>query len=239
MRTLAILPIKSFGASKQRLSGLLGRGSRQALAQAMFLDVLASLRRVRGIDAIAVVTADYAAESAARNEGVHLLFDPDETGQSEAVAIGIRHATALGFERVLAVPGDTPLIEPDEITELLERAAGEAAGAVIIPDRHGAGTNALVLSPPAAVTPSFGEGSLERHRAAAATAEVPHRIEEVRSLALDVDTPEDLGLLSDALEKRRGQACMTRGTLRQLQRSNVRRSVARSGGPAHAARVQT
>ena len=62
MRTLAVLPIKSFGASKERLSGLLGRGSRQALAQAMFLDVLAALRRVRGFDAIAVVTADYAAE---------------------------------------------------------------------------------------------------------------------------------------------------------------------------------
>ena len=36
MRTLAILPIKSFGAAKQRLSGLLGGGSREALAQAPF-----------------------------------------------------------------------------------------------------------------------------------------------------------------------------------------------------------
>ena len=34
MRTIAILPVKSFNAAKQRLAGLLGAGSRQALAQA-------------------------------------------------------------------------------------------------------------------------------------------------------------------------------------------------------------
>jgi 2-phospho-L-lactate guanylyltransferase (CobY/MobA/RfbA family) len=45
MRTIAILPVKSFGAAKQRLAGRLGAGPRQALAQAMFSDVLASLRR--------------------------------------------------------------------------------------------------------------------------------------------------------------------------------------------------
>ena len=237
MRTLAILPIKSFGASKQRLSDLLGRGSRQALAQAMFLDVLSVLRRVAGIDAIAVVTADYAAESAARNEGVHLLFDAEEAGQSQAVSIGIRHGIEAGFERVLLVPGDTPLIEPREIATLLERAVDEDTGVVIVPDRHGDGTNALLMSPPAAMAPSFGGGSLERHRSAAAEAQVSHRVEAVPSLMLDVDTPDDLGLLSLALDERRGQACMTRGTLRQLQRSNARRSAAR-GAAAAAFQVQ-
>ena len=62
MRTLAILPVKSFGAAKQRLAPALGAGSRQALAQAMFLDVLATLRRVRGLEGVAVVTADEPAE---------------------------------------------------------------------------------------------------------------------------------------------------------------------------------
>ena len=238
MRTLAILPIKSFGASKQRLAGLLGRGSRQALAQAMFLDVLAALRRVQGIDAIAVVTADYAAESAARNEGVHLLFDPHEAGQSEAASIGIRHAAELGFERVLLVPGDTPLIEPVEMAALLDRAEEDGTAAVIVPDRHGAGTNALLLSPPEVMTPAFGDGSLERHRSAAAAAGIPHRVEAIASLMLDIDTPDDLDLLAVALEERRGQACMTRGALRQLSRSNVRRSVARRPVPGPAVQVQ-
>ena len=231
MRTLAILPIKSFGASKTRLSELLGRGARQALAQALFLDVLAALRRVPGVHAVAVVTADPDAESAARNEGVHLLADPTEAGQSAAASIGIRHGVDLGFERVLLVPGDTPLIEPVEIASVLERAEEEQTAVVIVPDRHGVGTNALLLAPPAAMAPSFGEGSLERHREAAAAAGLSHRIEAVPSLLLDVDTPDDLAVLSGALEERRGQACMTRGALRQLDRSNVRPSVARRAAP--------
>ena len=48
--------MKSFGAAKQRLAGSLGAGSRQALAQAMFIDVLITLRRVPGLDGVAVVT---------------------------------------------------------------------------------------------------------------------------------------------------------------------------------------
>lgn len=236
MRTLAILPIKSFGASKTRLSELLGRGSRQALAQAMFLDVLAALRRVAGVDAVAVITTDPDAESAARNEGVYLLFDPAEAGQSPAAGIGIRHAVKLGFERVLLVPGDTPLIEPREVASMLERAEEEGLEVVICPDRHGAGTNALLLCPPAAMAPSFGEGSLERHRAAALAAGLSHRVEATPSLELDIDTPDDLALLLGALEQRRGQACMTRGAIRQLNRSNVRGSVAR--WPAGAVQVR-
>ena len=54
MRTAAVLPVKSFGSAKERLASALGAGSRQALAQAMFLDVLATLRRTRSIDQIVI-----------------------------------------------------------------------------------------------------------------------------------------------------------------------------------------
>jgi 2-phospho-L-lactate guanylyltransferase (CobY/MobA/RfbA family) len=58
--------------------------------------------------------------------------------------------------------------------------------------------------------------------AAAQAAGVPHSVEHVSSLALDVDTPEDLAELSSLLEARRGQAPMTRGALSQLDRSHAR-----------------
>ena len=218
MRTLAVLPIKSFGAAKQRLSSMLGNGSRQALAQAMFLDVLASLRRVDGIDAVAVVTADGDAETAARRGGVHLLPDPEESGQSAAARIGIRYGVDFEFDRVLLVPGDTPLIESREIAAMLARSEEDELQAVIVPDRHGTGTNALLLAPPLALEPSFGIDSLERHRRAAIDSGLSHRVEEVGSLMLDVDRPEDLVDLACLLDERRGQACMTRGALRQLDR---------------------
>lgn len=219
MRTLAVLPIKSFSGAKQRLAALLGAGSRQALALAMFSDVLTSLGHVEGVDAIAVVTADHGAEAVAAASGALLLRDSEQAGQSQAAAAGIRHAQAAGFERVLLVPGDTPLMDAGELSGLLRRSADAGVGAVIVPDRHGTGTNALLLSPADAIEPSFGPGSRERHVAAADAAGVSWVVEPVPSLVLDVDTPEDLSALTGLLEERRGHAAQTRGALRQLERS--------------------
>jgi 2-phospho-L-lactate/phosphoenolpyruvate guanylyltransferase len=217
VRTLAILPVKSFGAAKQRLAESLGAGSRQALAQAMFTDVLSSIRRVPGLDDIAVVTSDRTAEAAAGGHGVRVLPDTAQAGQSEAALIGIRHALAEGYDRVLLVPGDTPLVQPGDLAGLLTR----PGAVVIVPDRHGTGTNAVVLTPPDAIGPSFGEGSFARHVAAAEEAGVPHRVEEIRTLALDVDTADDLAELVAELEVHRGQAPSTRGALRQLERAGA------------------
>ena len=217
MKTLAILPVKSFGAAKQRLAESLGAGSRQALAQAMFADVLSSIRRVPELDAIVVVTSDRSAESAAAADRLTVLRDSDEAGHSEAAMIGIRHALAEGYDRVVLVPGDTPLLSPAELAALLTA----SNPVVIVPDRHGTGTNALVLSPPDAIAPSFGPGSLARHVAAAEQAGVPHSVEDVPGLALDVDTPADLAELIAGLGIRRGQAPSTRGALRQLDRAGA------------------
>jgi 2-phospho-L-lactate/phosphoenolpyruvate guanylyltransferase len=221
MRTLAILPVKSFGAAKQRLAPALGSGPRQALAQAMFADVLASLGRVEGLDAVAVVTADPVAEAAARGQGVVVLPDSEQAGQSVAASIGIAYALAEGFERVLLVPGDTPLLDPGEVASLL--AAPRAVS--IVPDRHGTGTNALVLQPPDAIAPSFGPGSLERHVEAAAAIGVSSAVEEVPTLLLDVDTGADLSALIAALAARPGRAPATREALREVERLRGRRAV--------------
>jgi 2-phospho-L-lactate guanylyltransferase len=218
VKTLAILPVKSFGAAKQRLAESLGAGFRQALAQAMFADVLRSLRRAPELDEIVVVTSDRVAESAAGGHRVRVLADTAQAGQSEAALIGIRHALAEGFERTVLVPGDTPLVEREDLARLL---APAVPGVVIVPDRHGTGTNALVLTPPDAIGPSFGPGSFARHVALAEAAGVPHRVERVSALELDVDTPGDLAELAAQLGLRRGQAPLTRGALSQLDRAGA------------------
>ena len=87
-----------------------------------------------------------------------------------------------------------------------------------MPDRHGTGTNGLLLSPPRALTPAFGPGSLERHVAGARDGHVSHEVLELTTLGLDVDTPDDLLALRERLATTRGGAAHTRGLLTRLDR---------------------
>jgi 2-phospho-L-lactate guanylyltransferase len=231
VRTLAIVPIKSLANAKQRLATTLAGGTRRMLVQVMFSDVLGALRRAQGIDAIAVVTDDVEAESLARGDGVVVLPDGREEGQSKATEIGIEYAREQGFERVLLVPGDTPMMSPVELEDLLMRCSRDEIAVAIVPDRHGTGTNALLIEPPGAFAPSFGPGSLERHVGQAREAGTVHRVEPLPSLALDVDTPDDLIALWHVIDESQRGAQRTRGALMQLERTGVRASV--MGAPGH------
>src|SRR3954451_18617373 len=179
VRTLAVVPIKSLANAKQRLAKALAGGTRRSLVQAMFSDVLAALRHTDALDAVVVVTDDVVAESLARGYGIVVLADGREAGQSQATQIGLEYAQEHGFDRALLVPGDTPLLTPVELEGLLARCARDEIGVAIVPDRHGSGTNALVISPPGAFEPGFGPESLERHLARARDAALVHRVEHV------------------------------------------------------------
>lgn len=217
MTTLAILPIKSFDEAKQRLSAELDPTPRRALVEAMFSDVLIALRRATLVDQVLVVSADNVAQRIAGGYDAMVVEDED-LGHNQAAARGAARALELGVDRVLMVPGDCPLISPVELDELLARPVASPS-LLVVPDRHGTGTNALVVTPPDALAPAFGPGSHNRHREHASAAGIPVETVEVPSLALDIDTPEDLAAVEATLEQTRGGAAHTRGMLRQLLRS--------------------
>jgi 2-phospho-L-lactate guanylyltransferase len=90
---------------------------------------------------------------------------------------------------------------------------------LIVPDRHGTGTNALLITPPGVFEPSFGEGSHDRHQELARAAGVVAETVAVPTLGLDLDTPEDMAAIEARLSEVRGGAAHTRGMLRQFSRS--------------------
>lgn len=209
MRTAAVLPIKSFSRAKSRL----GEGlDRRELAAAMTGDVLGALAATPGLADVIVVTAE---PLAAHTDAV-VVADPDEAGQSAAAQRGIAAAVERGAERVLLVPGDCPALDPDELGPLLEEDRGEPPRVTVVPDRHGSGTNALLLTPPGAVAPSFGAGSMARHAARARAAGAAVKVRALPSLGLDVDTPDDLVALRATLDARRELAPRTRAVLDRL-----------------------
>ena len=202
MRTLAILPVKSFGAAKQRLSDLLGQGSREALAQAMFSDVLAALRRVKGLDAIAVVTDDPRAESAARGGRVIVLRDRDETGQSDATRIGIQHALECGVRARAARARRHAAARPARgrrDAHARQRGAPrrrDRAG----PRRHRARTRCCCARRTRS-RPASGRAASSGTSRPPPAAGIRFRVERVRSLMHDVDTPDDLADLGRAARR--------------------------------------
>ena len=213
MRTAAVLPVKSFARAKQRLSASVEQRLRASLAEAMVGDVLAALAASEAIDTTFLVTREQRAAEAAIASGASVIADDAEAGQSAAAKLGIARALADGFERVLCVPGDCPAIDPAELAALLAEHGGAIAEVVVLPDRHGTGTNGLLLAPPDAIEPSFGPDSCARHVALAAAAGVACSVQRLPSLTLDVDTGEDLAALRAALAQIEGRAPMTRALL--------------------------
>ncbi len=207
MKATAILPVKRFADAKQRLAPGIGSTHRAELAAAMLEDVLEAIDAARSIERTIVVSSEPRAIELAATRGAELLPDPDEGGHSGAALAGIARAQRLGAERVVLLPIDCPLLAPRELERLLTGMPERYVA--IVPDRHGTGTNALALSPPDAIEPSFGEGSCARHVAAARAAGIPFGVEELPSLALDLDTPADVVALTRELEAHGGRAGRT------------------------------
>jgi 2-phospho-L-lactate guanylyltransferase len=196
VKTTAIIPVKRLDAALRRLEPVLAAAERERLAEALFLDLLSKLPRSRYIDESLIVTADPSVIRQARWLGHSVLEQEDDLGHSEAAMAGVAAMVEQGVERVAMLPADCPLLEIDELDAHLGRTP---QAALIVPDRHGTGTNALVLSPPDAFDPAFGPDSCSRHIGRARAAGIGFALERIESLATDLDTPEDMQELRDRL----------------------------------------
>ncbi len=216
MPTAAILPIKRFDSAKQRLGRELGGGTRTALAAAMVGDVLSALQRAEALESIVVVSGERQAHDLVIENDLILVQDLHDKGQSHAARSGLARAAALGCDRAVLISGDCPLLDPSELDELLRTASTDVT---VVPDRHGTGTNGLVINPSGPFEPQFGPDSLARHTSQAKRRDLSCSVVSVNSIAIDIDNPEDLAELSRELRDSHGRAPRTLGVLRQLERS--------------------
>jgi 2-phospho-L-lactate/phosphoenolpyruvate guanylyltransferase len=196
VHTTAIVPVKGLTVANGRLDGLLSADERTQLAEALFLDLIVKLPRSRSIDDVMVVTADKSIARQVRWFGHKVLLQESDEGHSEAAAAGAHAAMAEGAQRVAMLPVDCPMLETDELDAHIGRSPRTV---LIIPDRHGTGTNGLVLAPPDVFLPAFGPESCSRHVSRARATGTSFALEEVHSMGIDLDTAEDYTLLRDRL----------------------------------------
>jgi 2-phospho-L-lactate guanylyltransferase len=193
MRAL-LLPIKDQRNAKQRLAGLLSPEERQSLARAMMEDVLTAVRAVRLAQQIFVVTNFAPAIRIAESAGWHVILEEEQISESASVDFASRCCAERGVTALLRIPMDLPLVQPADIDELLALDFSSPA-AVMVPSRDGAGTNALLRTPPALFPSQFGSGSFAKHRALAESAGAQIILRRNPRLEMDVDDPGDLRAL--------------------------------------------
>lgn len=206
--TTIVIVARDPRGAKRRLRGVLAPAEREALSRAMLTDVIVACRGT-GSDVL-VITESPAIARLARTAGAEARRSAAR-GTRASARVGVAAAVARGAAAVLVLPGDLPLLRTEDVRRI--QAAGARANAVVVPDRHRQGTNALHLRPPLAIPPRFGPASFAAHLNAARRQGLVVRTPRSAGIGLDIDTPDDLRLLR---RKWRSAGSHTAAVLRQL-----------------------
>jgi len=195
MKLSILIPVKTFASAKQRLSSILSPEEREALAEAMFRDVLDQAVSSRAVASVFVITTDPKAARLACAQGAEWIREESQQGETEAVNLALAELKRHGVPSVLIIPADIPLLRSSDLEFLLERAESAGAAPVsgfVVPSRDHDGTNALLLSPPDLISPRFGKNSFSRHLSCLAARGVPYKMVENKNIGLDIDEADDL-----------------------------------------------
>jgi 2-phospho-L-lactate guanylyltransferase len=194
MTLWAIVPVKPLRSGKSRLSGMLSEDERAHLNEVLLERTLTTLAELKEVEQVLVVSRDTHALTIARNHGARTVREDGQPGLNTALTRATVIAKIYATRGVLVLPADLPFLARDDILALLERATNPPV-IVIAPDRHGKGTNALLMSPAGLIEYDFGGDSFARHCKRAKKVGAKLEIVELPSLGLDLDLPEDLELV--------------------------------------------
>jgi 2-phospho-L-lactate guanylyltransferase len=191
-----VLPVKNFENAKTRLAPALTPDERRALFRLMVEDVLAAMC-ASALEGVLVLTNAPEAIDLARAYGARIEGEPENLGQSEAVARAMRILQGEGVGAALQLPGDIPGVTPAEIDQVIAAHSAAPGRAMTIVQAHDfRGSNALAASPPTLIPFHFGHDSFQPHLAEARAIGIePQILTDLPGIALDIDTGEDLAKL--------------------------------------------
>lgn len=178
-----LLPVKSPGSGKSRLSAL-PDADRRRLAAAFAADAVAVCTTTPGVALVVVVSDDAAFAASLAGDGVVACADPGD-GLNGA----LRHGAAVAHDlapdlRPAALLADVPALTAVDLAAALDHARA-APGPCFVEDADGTGTTLYTASYDA-FDPRFGAGSAAAHRAAGA-APIPGALATLRRDVDDLD----------------------------------------------------
>jgi 2-phospho-L-lactate/phosphoenolpyruvate guanylyltransferase len=194
MTLWAIVPVKPLRRGKSRLAGALSEDERTELNRSLLQNTLKTFSDLKEVEEVLVISRDPQALAIARQHGARTVREDGQPELNTALKRATVIAQVYATRGVLVLPADLPLVTREDVLTLIGR-AGEPPAVVIAPDRHGTGTNALLISPAGLIEYDFGENSFQRHCERALEAGARLEVVNLPTLGLDLDLPEDLELV--------------------------------------------
>ncbi|MEY2969537.1 MAG: 2-phospho-L-lactate guanylyltransferase [Actinomycetota bacterium] len=178
-----VMPLKSFGAGKGRLSSVLDAAARQRLSRECAERVVAA---AAGIPVVVVTDAAEATDMRdwAATLSVECIIQATP-GLNGAVGDGVAWARNCGFDTAVVAHSDVPLA-------IDVRPFIDVHGIVVVPDTAHDGTNLMSLPCTAEFTFHYGPGSFRLHVEEAMRCGYAPRVALSDEWSLDLDNPDDL-----------------------------------------------
>ncbi len=187
----ALIPVKTLTEAKSRLALHLKQEQRATLVLDMLNHVIHVLLSCNMLESVSVVSADPRVLAQAQAWGAQALME-EQPGHNPALHAAALKELVTGATALLTISADLPLIQTDDICNMVERS--RQYDIVLAPSLDGTGTNALLVHPPLALPYAFGPGSLQRYLAQARQMHLSSSLYRSAGIALDIDTIDDLKL---------------------------------------------
>ena len=187
-----VLTMRGIALSKRRLERALTASERAQLNRWLLARTLKTVGEWLGdMQRCVMVSVCGEALGLARDAGARVVDEPGGAcGHNHAAAVGLACAAGLGARKVMMLPCDLPLLSTSALDDFAERA--DMTDLVLAPDRHGTGTNAVIVDASGGIEFKFGDESLARYQSWAESRRRTVSICTRPELGFDLDTPEDL-----------------------------------------------
>ena len=189
MKTVAIIPVKSFSKAKTRLT--ISSEKTVDICKLMLGEVLQTISTTKKIDNTIIVSHDQSAFDIGKKFGVIEVFDELESGVNNAITLADEYISDSEFDTSIILPQDIPFFNSSDLDNLFSFFQRKNS-VIIVPSRQFNGTNSLIRNPSRIMATRYDEGTYKSHLDEAKCNNIDFSLVLIRRLMLDIDSQNDI-----------------------------------------------
>jgi len=189
LKTVAIIPVKSFSKAKTRLT--ISSEKTVDICKLMLGEVLQTISTNKKIDNTIIVSHDQSAFDIGKKFGVIEVFDESESGVNNAITLADEYISDSEFGTSIILPQDIPFFNSSDLDNLFSFFQRKNS-IIVVPSRQFNGTNSLIRNPSRVMTTRYDEGTYKSHLDQAKCNNVDFSLVLIRRLMLDIDSQNDI-----------------------------------------------